>query len=194
MERTTGTVIRLKMRRRRGVNVFSRGGPRYLFASFTTFTGHTMAVPLCTADSPTRTRCVVGSTRVHFLFMNRRFRCSTTFDIFNFYPSLMRLVVFSPTMIGSPHSVDSVCCSRFLTGKGSLPRGRMIRRHATHTDTRSLTGVLCASNAANRPGKIVLRRSYCLRTFHVRSVHLMSVASGSISVGFLPLARIFRGT
>lgn len=162
--------------------------------SFTTFTGHTIAIPLCTADSPTRTRCVVGSTRVHFLFINRRFRCSTTFDVFNFYPSLRRVVVFSHSIIGSPHSISSVCFSRFLRVNRKLPRGRIIRRQASHTSRSSLTGVLCASNAANRPGNMVLRRSYFLRTFQVRSVHLISVASRSISVGFLPLARIFRGT
>lgn len=194
MHQATGTVITLKVRPRRGVNVFSRGGPRYLFASFNTFTGQTIAVPLCTADSPTRTRCVVGSTRVHCLFMNRRFRCSTTFDIFKFYRSLRRLVVFSHTIIGSPHSVASVCFSRFVTVSRRLRRGTVMRRHATTTSSSSLTGVLCASNAANRPGNIVLRRFGCERTFHVRSVQLPFVASRSISVGFLPLARMFRGT
>lgn len=90
--------------------------------------------------------------------------------------------------------MSSVCFSRFVTVKRKLPRGSAIRTHARHTSCSSLTGVLCASKAANRPGKIVLRRSYCLRRFRARSSHLAAVSSGSMSVGFLPLARMFRGT
>lgn len=182
------------MRMRSGVKICSRGVPRYFCASFKTCTGHIISVPVCTAGSPKRVRCVVGSTRVRALFINRRLRCGGTFGIRGRSRCLGHLIIFSPTIGLGPRSGASVCFSSFLQlNSGTRTRAAM-GVHAGRTIPRSLTAVVCASKAAKRSGNIVLRRSGCLRTVHVRSVHLPVIASGSLSVYFLPLARVFRGT
>lgn len=190
----SGTLVRLNVNVRRGVTIFSRGGPRYLCISFKTFKMQTIAMPFCTADSRTRMRCVMNSTRVHCVFMNRRLRCSITFQIVRLKDRLGRVVVFSERMGHSRQSRASVCFSSFLGLNRTRPRRTRMSGHASRSNGNSLTGVLCADKAAKSDGKIVLRRSYCRTTVPTRSRHFPRLNSRSIVVGFLPFARIFRHT
>ncbi len=180
---------------RRGITIFSRGGPRYLYISFNTCNVQTIAIPFCTADSRDRVTCVIGSTIVHCVFINRRCRCSATFHSLPRYPDLRHLVLFSSGVIGGPRSGLSVCFSRFL--RVNISGVRSFSSRVTHHSSRralsSLTGVLCASNAANIDGNIVLARLVCHRTLITRGGTVI-LARGSIILGFLPLARIFRQT
>ncbi len=152
-----------------------------------------MSIPVCTASSRRRVTCVIGSTTIDLVFINRRVRCSGIVTIHHDIRYLGAVIIFSTSI--SLHKRGGMCAfSRFVTlNGGSSVHGR-IGHHVSTTHRSSLTVVVCASNAANGSGNIVLLRSSLVRTVHVRSVHLAGVGHGSASVTFLPVSRIFRHT
>lgn len=150
-------------------------------------------MPFCTGDDRRRVRCVVGSTRVHFLFMNRRRRCSGTRHVFTLYPSLRHVVVFSSDIHVDARSPTTLCFGSFLGLNRGLPHRARIRRLCGRTGVSSLTSVLCADKAANSDGNMVLACDRCTTTLGTGGRYI-PIASGSQIVSFLPFARVFRHT
>lgn len=171
--------------------VFSQNKPECLFVDFGAYGIRAVTIPFYATSSVSQIRYMVDDAEVRFLFVGEQEQYDVAFHLYSLCPSLVKLIIFDPTVKKNPEDHLSVYFDDFLKLGEGLPNQEEVDKRTSEALFEDLANILYTSGTTGESKGVMLTHGMYQEGLRVNDIPL-PLTENDVFLNFLPFTHVFE--